>query len=136
YQDIAPEGGDRYEPLPVASLKNHAATLSQKTGFIPEGATVRVYVGFFGKVKASQITVTNDGSACAFDGEASLPSQNENSTEPPIANGHLPKGSRLYAFTVQDPAKIGDVSYVTVKNDGVLPIIITYLEIEIIPALS
>lgn len=136
YQDIAPEGGDRYEPLPVASLKNHAATLSQKTGFIPEGATVRVYVGFTGKVKSSQITVTNDGSACSYGGEASLPSQSEITTAPPIENGYLPKGSHLYAFTVQNPDKVGDVSYVTVQNNGVLPLIITYLEIEIIPALS
>ena len=133
FQDIAPEGEKRYEPLPVASLKNHAATLSQKTGFIPDGATVRVYVGFFGKIKASQVTVTNDGSACSYGGEASLPSQNENTTEPPIENGYLPQGSRLYVFTVQDPAKVGDVSYVTVRNNGVMPLIVTYLEIEIVP---
>ena len=132
FQDIAPEGAERYVPLPVAALKNNAATLSQKTGTIPNGATVRVYLGFYGNDPPDKATVSVNGSSCSFDGEAVLPSENENGSEP-IPNGYLPKGSHLYAFVVDDPEKVGDVSYVTVQNDSVMPLFVTYLEVEIIP---
>ncbi len=133
FQDVVPEGATGYRPLPVASLKSNPATLSQKTGYIPSGATIRVYIGFARKIDKKKVTVTVNGSGCDYNGEACLYSENENGTGP-IKNGYLPQGSYLYSFTVSDPAKVGNVSYVTVKNDKITPLIITYLEVEIVPA--
>lgn len=133
YQDIAPEGQPRYQPLPAAALKNKPATLRQKTGFIPAGATVNVYIGFVNKVSSSRVTVKTNDIPCVYEGEGIIYADSEVGHAEDIPYGYLPEGSNLYRFTVSDTSSLGNVLYVTVENNRSIPLVITYLEIEIIP---
>ena len=134
YQDIAPEGSSRYQPLPTAALKNKPAILVQKTGYIPENASVNIYIGVANKFKPSDVNVTVSGSyACAYEGRATIYGENEVGGGDDIPDGYLPEGSKAYRFSVTDVSKLGNAVYVTIENDSIIPLIVTYLEIEIIP---
>lgn len=132
-QDIVPEGEYRYRPLPVAALKKRPATLVQKTGYIPEGAKVNVYVGFATAVSSWRPEVTVCGSSCSFKGKVTTYAYNESEGEAPIPDGYAPEGSSVYLFSVDDLSKLGNAVCVTVQNNGLIPLIVTYLEIEVVP---
>ena len=132
YQDLAPANAERYQPLPIVALKGKTIGIIQKIAPVPSNATVNIYIGTTAKINENRLTSSIDGADCAFVGAATVYAKNTQSDGAPIENGYVPDGSYVYRFSVTDTTKIGDVAYVSFTNRSLIPVFITYFEVEIL----
>lgn len=132
YQDLAPANAERYSPLPIVAVKGKTVGITQKIASAPDNAIVNIYIGTTAKIKEKRLKLSIDGASCTFEGAATVYAKNSQSNGEPIENGYVPNDSYVYKFTVTDTAKIGDVAYISVTNRSLIPVFITYFELEII----
>ena len=132
YQDLAPKNAERYQPLPVVAVKGKTVGITQKIAPVPSNATVNIYIGTATKIDEKRLNASIDGASCTFVGAATVFAKNTQSDGEPVQNGYVPHDSYVYRFCVTDTAKIGDVAYVSLRNRSVIPLVITYFELEIL----
>ncbi len=122
YQDIAPDGYEKYEPLPLKVTAYNSVELRIETGFIPPGAKVHFIIGtstpqLIGKLKAAA-----NGEACAFTGETALRGT-------PALNNYSGDAA-LYRYEM--PAEFAaNLQKLRFENTGIRTVEITYAEIVV-----
>lgn len=120
FQDIAPEGADRWQPLPL-TLSPEPQTLSITLGSIPAGREEAVLIGFSAGTPADSVICINnipysDWTSCAS-GKA----------EP--GSAFVPWEPDTQLFRTVIPAS--DTVVLTLRAAGKAPVTVTYLEVEI-----
>jgi hypothetical protein len=113
FQDIAPEGVEKYRPLPMKITKAKPQSLLVHTGGIA-AETLTIYLG----ANTDKLRVSLNGKPCEPLGKAELP---ENA-------GYLREKTEVYAWRAAGPFP-GGAQSVTIYSDA--PRIVTYAEIDV-----
>ncbi len=130
FQDTVPEGYEPYDPLPVKLKTGKTATISISTGYIPENASVTVYVGLKNELASeNDLVLTLNGRACKAQGQSEVYGRSEaDGTDVP--QGYCREDCMIYAFTMEDTADLPNILDVECTNNGKTQKI-TYLEIAV-----
>ncbi len=131
WQDTAPAGWEPYKPLPLKLKKNGTATLPVGVGYVPAGSRVSLLIGTKSPIGEGQLTVSVNGSPCAYAGETTLTGYSE-STVAPVEGGYCEDGACIYRYTLTDAASLPDIFTLTFTATGTA-VTVVYAEIDVEP---
>ena len=123
YQDIAPDGYEKYQPLPLKVTAYNTVNLNVETGFIPAGAKVHCIIGTSTPGLIGKLKVTANGEACVFAGETALRGS-------PEQNNYAGDGVTLYRYEIPE-SYATNLQKLLFENTGIRTVEITYAEIVV-----
>ncbi len=131
YQDIAPEGWEKYDPLPMTVDAGSTDSLKVETGYIPSGSEVKILIGTDTPDAIGGLQLTLCGKTCDFTGKTVAIGLNEAGQS--AENIYVPDNSSVYGFSLSDPQELPNYLTLDFNNTGTDEINITYVEITVSP---
>ena len=133
YQDTCPDGWEPYDPLPLKVKADGAADLAVETGYIPDGATVTVYLGLKKELTdEAALSVSVSGTALTNTGKSEVYGRSE-ADGSDVPQGYCREDCFIYAFTLENAADLPNLLTLAISNTGSAAVSVTYAEIGVAP---
>lgn len=123
WQDITPYGCEPYQPLDKVILFRQPYSVDVETGFVPDGRTIKLILGFDKEIDGEKLSVTVNGKECLFAG--GLAKNNMESV-------YTDENTFTYVFSVESSAVKNNIQTVQVTSETLHPVTIKYCEMDII----
>ena len=132
FQDTVPDGWQPYDPLPMKVKKENSASLEVETGYIPDGASVSVFIGVENEPEnADDLRLTVCGRDCSAAVKDEVYGRSESGGDP-VAQGYCREDCHIYRFDLDDTAGLPNLLTLQFANAG-KTVKITYCEVDVTP---
>ncbi len=132
FQDTVPAGWQPYDPLPIKVSRKSSASLEIETGYIPDGASVSVFVGLENEPEnADDLRLTVCGRDCSAAEKDEVYGRSESGGDP-VAQGYCREDCHIYRFDLNDTAGLPNLLTLQFSNAG-KTVKITYCEVDVTP---
>lgn len=133
YQDTCPDGWEPYDPLPLKIKANKTETLAVQTGYIPDGATVTVYLGLSSTLSDDEdLSVSIGGKTLTAQGRGEVYGRSE-ADGSDVAQGYCREACHIYVFSLENAAELPNLLSLTIADNGGGTVSVTYAEVDVTP---